>query len=282
MNLTLFLNQYSTVILLLFLVGCSLAWFNEKRKLKGSKPSKGLKLGEWILLVPGFARIFIFLHEKSVPALVSHTGIALTVLLVAIALSVVLIALKKKKPGLMTTYLAGLVGTPLLVFALILLGQFIVFQDRFEELKTTYSKLESIEGLSAPDFEFAVVGSDEPGHLRDYRGKLLLVNVWATWCGPCLFEMPALERLQQQYRSQGLVVLNLSDEPEEVIQQYLQKNPMSTVHGRVPNRQSVPEFYQFGKGRPTTFVIDSQGMVVETLSGGKSYRVFEGVITKHL
>lgn len=282
MNFILLLNQYSTVLLVLFALGCMLACLNERNRRQGGTESKLRKLFEWVLLIPGYAYIFIFLQEKCVLLLVANTGIGVAVLLGGVLASVVLIFLKKKRPGLIVTFLAGLVGTPVLVFTLIVLGQFVFLQDRFAELKRTHSKLESTVGLEAPNFDFVIIGSCETVQLHNYRGKLLLINVWATWCGPCLVEMPALDRLQQKYLSEGLLVLNLSDESDEVIRNFLEKNPMSTVHGRVSNRQSVPDFYQFGKARPTTFVIDREGTVVETLAGGKSYRVFEEIVTRLL
>jgi len=281
MNLTLLLNQYSTVLLVLFALGCVLVCLNEKNRRGGGTESKVLKVLEWVLLIPGYAVIFISLHERVVRVLVANTGIGLALLFGLVFVSLALILLKRKKPSLTTTSLAGLIGTPFLVFTLLMFGQFVFSQDRFEELKRTHSKLKATEGVAAPDFVFTLVKEDKLAQLEDYRGKLLLVNVWATWCGPCLIEMPALDRLQQQYQSEGLVVLNLSDEPNEVIRSFLEKNPMSTVHGRIADRKSIPDFYQFGKARPTTFVIDREGIVVETLTGGKSYKVFEEIVVEY-
>ncbi len=112
--------------------------------------------------------------------------------------------------------------------------------------------------------------------LEEHRGKVVLVNLWATWCPPCRKEMPDLERLQQDFGDQGLVILNLSDEKASTITTYLDKNPMSTQHGRL---DSFP--WPTG-GRPTSYVVDRQGIVRKAILGARHYEQFLAMIRPHL
>ena len=104
----------------------------------------------------------------------------------------------------------------------------------------------------------------------------MLVNLWATWCPPCRHELPDLDELQQTYGEQGLVVLQISDEPREVLQEFLAASPMSTEHGFVAE-MPLPE-----AGRPTTFVIDREGVVRRVILGPRSLEQFAAEIARHL
>ena len=63
-----------------------------------------------------------------------------------------------------------------------------------------------------------------PLSLDAFRGKPLLVNLWASWCGPCLSEMPSLERVRQRFADSGLVIVAISDEPLETIRPFVAKH----------------------------------------------------------
>jgi thiol-disulfide isomerase/thioredoxin len=60
------------------------------------------------------------------------------------------------------------------------------------------------------DFSYPEVDASRPVSVRELRGKVLLVNLWATWCPPCVREMPSLQRLHEQFNSQGLTVLGIN------------------------------------------------------------------------
>jgi cytochrome c biogenesis protein CcmG/thiol:disulfide interchange protein DsbE len=66
-----------------------------------------------------------------------------------------------------------------------------------------------VPGTRAPDFS-AVDLQGNPHSLDDYRGKVVLVNIWATWCGPCKREMPSMERLYQELHGEGFEILAVS------------------------------------------------------------------------
>ncbi|MFE7839024.1 TlpA family protein disulfide reductase [Streptomyces sp. NPDC057474] len=70
------------------------------------------------------------------------------------------------------------------------------------------------ERVDAPDFSGSTVDAD-PARLSDYRGEVVVVNAWATWCGPCRAESPALERTYQRFKNQGVRVLGVSTDAEK-------------------------------------------------------------------
>ena len=76
----------------------------------------------------------------------------------------------------------------------------------------------------APGIELTdLVGN--PVALADYRGQVVLLNNWATWCPPCVQELTVLDRLYKTYRDKGLVVVALSDEPRERLQKFFAQRP---------------------------------------------------------
>lgn len=129
---------------------------------------------------------------------------------------------------------------------------------------------------AAPALAYTRVEDGTPSRLAEHRGKVVLVNLWATWCPPCREEMPDLERLQQDYRERGLVVLQISDEKVETIARYLESQPMSTEHGFL---ESFP-WPQFS--RPTTFLVDRDGVVRQAFSGARSFESFESKVARYL
>jgi thiol-disulfide isomerase/thioredoxin len=135
----------------------------------------------------------------------------------------------------------------------------------------------------APDFEFKLVADDSPRSLADYRGKVVVLNLWATWCSPCRAEMPALERLKQTYAKDGLVILAVSDEPSKQQAKFPGFAQMSFVKGRIDPGSRVAGLYiQPDVARPVTHIIDRNGILRETLIAGQSYESFERAIKPYL
>jgi peroxiredoxin len=64
-------------------------------------------------------------------------------------------------------------------------------------------------GTVAPQFEVIDLGGN-PARLSDYEGEVVMINIWATWCAPCRFEMPSMERLHQRFKDDGLRILAIS------------------------------------------------------------------------
>ena len=97
--------------------------------------------------------------------------------------------------------------------------------------------------------------------LRDFKGKTLFINYWATWCNPCLAEMPSMVELYNQYKdNQDIVFLYLSKENRNTIIDYL---PKDEILSQLPLYKIISDDELFStRGIPTTFIVDSSGEVV--------------------
>jgi len=128
----------------------------------------------------------------------------------------------------------------------------------------------------APDLTYFRVEDGTPGRLAEYRGKVVLVNFWGTWCPPCREELPALDRLHSTYADQGLVVLQISEEARATLVDFLAASPMSTEHGQL---SPIP---WPDTGTPTSFLIDRRGIVRQVLRGGRTYEELERAVRPYL
>ena len=100
----------------------------------------------------------------------------------------------------------------------------------------------------------------KPWHLQDLRGKVVLVNFWATWCPPCRKEMPDLQALYDKYMDQGFVVLSISDEESAKVAPFIAAQKISYPVLLDP-ASKVHELYQV-EGIPKSFVYDREGKLV--------------------
>jgi thiol-disulfide isomerase/thioredoxin len=87
------------------------------------------------------------------------------------------------------------------------------------------------KGKELPAFRYFNINSGKEEVLADQKKKLIILNIWATWCPPCRKEMPDLDQLQRSFGSKGVAVLALSDEDFQTINSYLSKNKFSFQAG---------------------------------------------------
>lgn len=110
-----------------------------------------------------------------------------------------------------------------------------------------------------PDFTLADL-QGQAWTLQDLRGKVVLVNFWATWCPPCRKEMPDLETLYQRFRDQGLVVLAISDEDASKVKPFIAEHNFTYPILLDPGRK-VNELFHIA-GIPRSFIYDREGNLV--------------------
>ena len=116
-----------------------------------------------------------------------------------------------------------------------------------------------------------------------FGGELLLVNFWATWCPPCIDEMPSLEQFHRQYRDKGVVVLGVNvDEAEQSYKRFVQRAGITFDNTYDPNADLGAKFGTFRY--PETYLINRQGQVLEKFVGAELWTSPQTVerITKHL
>jgi len=116
-------------------------------------------------------------------------------------------------------------------------------------------------GDKAPNFTISTDSGKSVG-ARDFGGKLLLLNFWATWCPPCIEEIPGLNEMARQLGPKGLVVLGVSvDKDEAVYKQFLARNPLAYLTARDPEQKINLSYgtVQY----PESYLIDGNGKVVE-------------------
>lgn len=142
----------------------------------------------------------------------------------------------------------------------------------------TLVTLQAAKGERVPDISFRRVGDDTLQHLHEFEGKVVVLNLWATWCPPCRKEMPTLDRLQASYKDDGLVVITLSDEPRERLQEYFERHPVELLNGYT----SSFEWLKIEAFRPITLIIDRNGILRQHVFGELSYEDFELNIRPHL
>jgi thiol-disulfide isomerase/thioredoxin len=126
----------------------------------------------------------------------------------------------------------------------------------------------------AKDFDYKFTIKDLQGNkvpFEQFKGKVIFLNMWATWCGPCRAEMPGIQSLYDKVKSDSIVFVMLSwdkDQDKPKIEKYLEKNsfsfPVYQPAGYLPEHLQVPSI-------PTTFIISKAGKVIQKEVGTRNY-----------
>ncbi len=121
-------------------------------------------------------------------------------------------------------------------------------------------------GKAAPDFELTSLDG-KTVKLSDYKGRPVLINFWATWCGPCKIEMPWFIDLKKKYESTGFEIIGIAmeDTEKEKIQEFVQK--MGVNYTIVRGKNAVADAYGDVQGLPTSFYLDREGKIVAQHAG---------------
>lgn len=115
--------------------------------------------------------------------------------------------------------------------------------------------------------------------LEDYKGKVVIVDLWDTWCPPCRMEIPHFIDLYSKYQDKGFVMLGLAfgREGQQAVEQFISDNGVNYINGYV-NQDVIAKLGQ-PRGIPTTFVIDQNGNLYKKYTGYTEKSVFEADIT---
>ena len=127
----------------------------------------------------------------------------------------------------------------------------------------------SIAGKTAEDFQLELAG--KPSHLSDLRGKVVVLNFWATWCPPCVEEAPSLNRLQKYIEARNAVVIGVAaDEDPAAVEKFLRDEHVVFPTFRDPGTKNnhSPIAQSYGTSLyPETYVIDRHGKIARKLIG---------------
>ncbi|MBI4496282.1 MAG: TlpA family protein disulfide reductase [Chloroflexi bacterium] len=131
-------------------------------------------------------------------------------------------------------------------------------------------------GALAPDFQLPTLDGASAS-LQEYRGRVVLINFWATWCAPCRAELPDLSRAYQEWQDQGFVVLAVDvSEPESAVRQFTLEIPLP-FPVLLDTDGSVTERYRV-TGLPTSFFLDEDGVIRGVFMGAVNH----GTVIKKL
>jgi cytochrome c biogenesis protein CcmG/thiol:disulfide interchange protein DsbE len=127
----------------------------------------------------------------------------------------------------------------------------------------------SVAGKTAEDFPLQVSG--KPVHLSDFRGKVVVLNFWASWCQPCVEEAPGLNRLQKHIAPKNAILLGVAaDENQAAYEKFLQDQaivfPTYRDPGTKDNRSPIADIFGT-RIYPETYVIDRNGKIARKLIG---------------
>ena len=149
------------------------------------------------------------------------------------------------------------VGPAVLVLSLLIHG----CSNVPEKVSAAQSKPSKTASKSAPDFSL----KDSDGRavrLSDYRGKVVLLNFWATWCGPCKVEIPWFIEFEQKYKDRGFAVLGVAmdDEGWSAVRPYITERKMN--YRILLGDDTVAQQYGGVDSLPTTFLLDREGKII--------------------
>jgi cytochrome c biogenesis protein CcmG, thiol:disulfide interchange protein DsbE len=142
-------------------------------------------------------------------------------------------------------------------------------------LRSRQTRNMAMHDVAAPLFDTVDINGNAE-RLSDQAGKVVLISIWATWCGPCRSEMPKLDHLYRERKDKGLVVFGISDEDAGAQQKYLQQVPVSypllTVKG------TVPSLYREIARYPAIFLIDRNGRLQSAPGPDQSFEKLEAAV----
>jgi DsbE subfamily thiol:disulfide oxidoreductase len=135
-------------------------------------------------------------------------------------------------------------------------------------------------GQPAPDF----TGTDldgKPIKLADYKGKAVVLNFWASWCGPCRAEQPALVRIANAYKDKGLVVLGV-DVRDNIGQAKVHRDEFKVPYPSVYDQAGHLEYAYQVDAPPSSVFIDAAGVIQYQVTGALDEQAYRDIIDKKL
>lgn len=158
------------------------------------------------------------------------------------------------------------------IFAVLIAAATALFVWQVNAARTAAPEPDAERRTRIPNLAFVDLEGNA-GNLSDYRGKIVLVNFWASWCAPCRKEMPALVRISNEYASKGVVVLGAAMDVGSLdgVRRFL--NEIDVTYPIVVPQRAASELSSI-RGLPTTWLLDRQGHIRTIYSGAMQEAVF--------
>ena len=120
------------------------------------------------------------------------------------------------------------------------------------------NSLSAVEDYTAPEIQATGWYNSDGVSLKSLRGKFVVLEFWATWCGPCARSIPHMIELNNKYKDKGLVIIGLTDEPKENIKTFVESHGMNYIIGAGSNTSNV-----YGiQGIPHVYVVNQEGELI--------------------
>ena len=163
-----------------------------------------------------------------------------------------------------------------IIFLIVILFGILILLQTKDSFYNVSSGSQVAKGLPAPNFSLPDLDGKMVS-LSDYRGKVVLLNIWATWCPPCVEEMPSMEKLYQELQGEGFEILAVSidESGAQDVLPFMKKHKLS-FPALIDSRGTLKDLYQT-TGVPESFIIDKDGILVEKVIGPRDWAVPEAI-----
>lgn len=155
---------------------------------------------------------------------------------------------------------------------------FVLFTNSGRNLANGAQRINGFIGKQTPDLVFHLVDSDKELRLRQLQGRVVLLNLWATWCAPCVQELPELAKLQQVYGERGLIVVTLSQQERKELLEFAARRPSTVINGYA----AEIGWLDVGDARPFSVVLDRTGALREFTSLSHDFAGYERMVRPYL
>lgn len=144
-------------------------------------------------------------------------------------------------------------------------------------------------GMFAPDFTLPLWHTNEQASLSSFRGKIVVLNLWASWCPPCRDEMPDLVRLHNEYQGKGVKVVGVNlatlDHGEDAVAKFMDEfrvNFPTFVDQSISstNKRGIVETKYGVRSIPATFILDEDGRIFISIRGKVTYQMLTEQLNK--
>jgi thiol-disulfide isomerase/thioredoxin len=133
--------------------------------------------------------------------------------------------------------------------------------------------IETKPAKPVPELTLTDLAQEQPANLDAYKGKALIVNLWATWCGPCVTEMPSLAKLADRLKDQGVVVVAISEDRggKFVVDPFLKEHNITNLQVYLDKTMSTGKALKEATILPMTILIDANGNEIGRVKGDRDW-----------